>query len=76
MQLKNMRNKLTWKKRINYGLTVLSLYLFLAITWTIRKYRGVTEFLRIKLGVNIKWVIITIIFAWTLAGILRNASRY
>lgn len=69
-------NKLTWKKRIENGFTGLSIYLFFAVTWTVRNYRWVKEYLRIKLGISIKWVIITLLSAWTLAGILHNTPRY
>ncbi len=67
-------DKLTLKQRTKNGLTGISIHSLFAITWIIRNYRWFTEFLRIKLGIKIKWIIITIISAWTLAGILRNSS--
>lgn len=69
-------NKQTLKKRIHNLLTSLSIYALFAITRTIRTYRWVKWHLKIKLGISIKWVIITLLSAWTLAGILRNAPRY
>lgn len=69
-------NNLAWKKRINNGFTGLCIYALFAAFWIIRNYRWIKEFLRIKLGISIKWVIIILFSAWVIGGSLQNASHY
>lgn len=69
-------NKLNWKKRIKSGFTGFSIHALFAAFWIIRNYRWIKEFLRIKLGISIKWVIIILFSAWVIGGSLQNASHY
>lgn len=75
--VKNIFNsELTLRTRAVKGLNGIVIYLFFAIAWIIRNYSFTTEFLKIRLGITFKWIVIVLISAWVLAGILHNASSY